>query len=138
MWLRITFQRSSERQGANWDVIRRAKSPDLDARYLLPSSAALLHSTLPVNKNTLTPVLVEIGLDQRLSALAEMGKGSPDFYLWGYLKNRVYKNRPRSFAELHEAIGNEISNIDEENVTEYGATGTMCMDADGRHCQHLL
>ena len=33
---------------------------------------------------------------------------STDFFLLGYLMDRVYKNRPRTLAELCEAITNEI------------------------------
>lgn len=67
---------------------------------------------------------------------------SPDFFLWGYLKDRVYKNRPRSLAELREAIRNEISNINEDTLRKTSQNMVrrvqLCMDAGGGHFQHLL
>jgi hypothetical protein len=34
----------------------------------------------------------------------------PDFFFWGYLKDKVYSNNPRT-EELKENIRREISNI---------------------------
>jgi hypothetical protein len=34
-----------------------------------------------------------------------------DFFLWGYLKARVYMNKPRTIQELKAAIHNEITSI---------------------------
>ena len=39
---------------------------------------------------------------------------SPDFFLRDYLRDRVQKNRARALAELHEAITNEIRDINRE------------------------
>ncbi|KAJ4448294.1 hypothetical protein ANN_10308 [Periplaneta americana] len=36
---------------------------------------------------------------------------SPDFFLWGYLKGRAYKNRPHTLEELKRNITTEINNI---------------------------
>ncbi|CAH1109994.1 unnamed protein product [Psylliodes chrysocephalus] len=33
---------------------------------------------------------------------------APDFFLWGYLKERVYANKPRTIEQLKENIRNEI------------------------------
>ena len=32
----------------------------------------------------------------------------PNFYLWGYLKERVYSTKPRTITELKEGITEEI------------------------------
>lgn len=37
---------------------------------------------------------------------------APDFFLWGFLKSNVYKNRPQTLQELKLAIEEEIRNID--------------------------
>ena len=42
----------------------------------------------------------------------------PDFFLWGYLKDRVYAARPKSITELKEAIKEEIRPI----------PGSVCKD----------
>src|ERR1700722_14562276 len=35
-----------------------------------------------------------------------------DFFFWGYLKDKVYKNNPRTLSELKNAIIVEINNIE--------------------------
>jgi len=37
-----------------------------------------------------------------------------DFFLWGYLKNRVYTTRPRTMVELKQRIQDEIRGIPAE------------------------
>ena len=36
---------------------------------------------------------------------------SPDFFLWGYLKGRIYTAKPRNITELKEAIEKEMRAI---------------------------
>ena len=38
----------------------------------------------------------------------------PDFFLWGYLKSKVYVNKPRTVEELKENIREEIAAIPAE------------------------
>ncbi|XP_075215399.1 uncharacterized protein LOC142321286 [Lycorma delicatula] len=40
-----------------------------------------------------------------------------DFFLWGYLKSKVYKNKPRTTDELKAAIRHEIAEIPQEMTT---------------------
>ncbi|XP_011882183.1 PREDICTED: uncharacterized protein LOC105569928 [Vollenhovia emeryi] len=35
----------------------------------------------------------------------------PDFFLWGFLKSRVYANKPQALAALKENIRHEAANI---------------------------
>ena len=37
-----------------------------------------------------------------------------DFFLWGYLKSKVYSNRPQSIEQLKDAIRQEIIAIPNE------------------------
>jgi len=37
-----------------------------------------------------------------------------DFFLWGYLKEKFFKHRPRSFEDLKERIRQEIDAISHE------------------------
>jgi len=39
---------------------------------------------------------------------------SCDFFLWGYLKGRVYTHKPRNLSELKEAIRQEVLTIDQQ------------------------
>ena len=53
---------------------------------------------------------------ERLSSIRRGPKRAPpspdlnpsDFYLWGFLKDTVYKNHPRAIAELKQAITSKI------------------------------
>ena len=40
----------------------------------------------------------------------------PDFYLWGYLKSKVYKEDPKTVEDLKRKIEEEITSIDEETL----------------------
>jgi hypothetical protein len=40
----------------------------------------------------------------------------PDYFLWGYLKEKVYANNPQTLAELKENIRREIRNIPRDMI----------------------
>lgn len=40
----------------------------------------------------------------------------PDFFLWGYLKSKVYNSKPRTIAELKNNIRTEMANISTETL----------------------
>lgn len=65
-----------------------------------------------------------------------------DFYLWGHLKNVVYRRRPATLAALREEIEAACAAIAEDtfaNVTRTVVERTQkCIDADGEHFEHLL
>jgi len=41
---------------------------------------------------------------------------APDFFLWGYLKSKVYSNRPTDLHTLKENIPEEIAKLSEETL----------------------
>ena len=41
---------------------------------------------------------------------------APDFFLWGYLKSKVYGNRPTDLHALKENIQEEIAKLSEETL----------------------
>lgn len=43
---------------------------------------------------------------------------APDFFLWGYLKDRVYHNNPRTIQQLKASIREEIKNINQETLRQ--------------------
>ena len=60
-----------------------------------------------------------------------------DFFLWGYLKSRVYESKPRTLDELKDAIKMEIALID-ENLLQRVHSNLLdrlssCYEQDGRH-----
>lgn len=63
-----------------------------------------------------------------------------DFFLWGYLKSRVYKHRPfRNIDHLEEVIRQCINNITPQmlrNVSrEMKSRTTTCIERQGRHVE---
>lgn len=65
-----------------------------------------------------------------------------DFFLWGYLKDKVYRDKPRTLIELKEAITREIALIDKivfKNVTRGFETRLHAViEKDGAHIEPFL
>jgi hypothetical protein len=64
-----------------------------------------------------------------------------DFFLWGYLKDIVYKSKPRTLSDLKQSIISAFSSLDSdlckkvcESVPE---RLQRCIDADGYQFEHL-
>lgn len=66
----------------------------------------------------------------------------PDFFLWGYLKNKIFRNRMHDIEELKNAITYEINQISAEtliNVFEnLKRRVDLCIAHDGAHFQHFM
>lgn len=65
-----------------------------------------------------------------------------DFFLWGYLKARVYKTKPQNLDELRTRITNEAALIPREMIRNavqsfYNRIG-YCQEVDGMQFEHLL
>ncbi|KAJ4447339.1 hypothetical protein ANN_09343 [Periplaneta americana] len=61
---------------------------------------------------------------------------TPDFFPWGYLKDRVYATRPLTLDDLKHNITQEIQAID--NRVNVERRVELCLMQDGGHFQHLL
>lgn len=66
-----------------------------------------------------------------------------DFFLWGYLKHRVYKDRPSSLEELQSKIRAECRAIESvalfDNVRENLIKRLkLCISVEGEHFEHLI
>jgi hypothetical protein len=63
-----------------------------------------------------------------------------DYFLWGYLKERVYKNKPRTIQDLRANITTEINIIDTGMLTHVSENivkrAQMCLEEEGGHFQH--
>ena len=65
-----------------------------------------------------------------------------DFFLWGYLKSKVFVNRPNNLEDLKERIRREvravtremIENVQREFIDRLG----YCQDVNGNHFEHLI
>ncbi|GFX81205.1 uncharacterized protein TNCV_1911971 [Trichonephila clavipes] len=65
-----------------------------------------------------------------------------DFWLWGYLKSRVYLSGPSSLPELKDAIRREVSSIHPDMLHSAFAgfvTRLECLlPCGGGHVKHIL
>lgn len=65
-----------------------------------------------------------------------------DYYLWGYLKSKVYFNRPNTIDELKDRIRNEIRAIQPDTLgkvlQEFQWRMGYCQEAIGGHFEHLF
>ena len=66
----------------------------------------------------------------------------PDFFLWGYLKGKVYINKPNTLQELKNNIIAEINGITPDilqNVMENTVKRIrMCFVNDGKHLEDII
>ena len=65
-----------------------------------------------------------------------------DFYLWGYLKDRVYQEKPKDLRQLKQKIRKEIGEIQIKVLKDVMQNFTIrlnkCINAQGGHLEHML
>jgi len=65
-----------------------------------------------------------------------------DYFLWGYLKERVYRNKPRTIDALKANTTEEIQAVTVEVLARSSQNvarrDQSCLDANGGHLQHML
>jgi len=66
----------------------------------------------------------------------------PDYFLWGYLKGRVYQNKPRTIDALKANITEEIQAVTTDVLARtfqnMARRVQSCLDANSGHFQHML
>ena len=66
----------------------------------------------------------------------------PDFFLWGYLKNRVYGTNPKSLQELQNNIRSEVRKISLETcraaINAVQRRAALCLQRNGGHMENML
>jgi len=66
----------------------------------------------------------------------------PDFYLWGYLKDRVYGNNPQTIPDLKAAITAATRAIPREEcgrvIENFARRIQMCPQCRGAHLEHIF
>jgi len=66
----------------------------------------------------------------------------PDFYLWGYLKDRVYGNNPQTIPDLKAAIIAAVRAIPREEcgrvIENFARRIQMCLQRRGAHLEHIF
>lgn len=67
---------------------------------------------------------------------------SPDFYLWGYLKNVIFQQRPTTRADMQDRIRQACAAIPrltlKNTVRHFQRRLTLCLEANGGNFEHLL
>jgi len=70
------------------------------------------------------------------------GLEPPDFYMWGYLKDRVYGNKPQTIPDLKAAITAAIRAIPREEcarvIENFAHRIQMCLQRRGAHLEHIF
>ena len=65
-----------------------------------------------------------------------------DFFLWGYLKDRVYKEKIRDMDHLKERITEEINSIQtgllRRVVSNFQTRCCIVAEQNGSHCENIL
>ena len=62
----------------------------------------------------------------------------PDFFLWGYLKSKVYVNKPRTVEELKDNIREEIEAIPAEMLENAAKRAQNAINARGGHLRDII
>ena len=66
----------------------------------------------------------------------------PDFYLWGYLKDRICANNPQSIPDLKAAITAAIRAIPREEcgrvIENFARRIQVCLQRRGAHFEHIF
>lgn len=66
----------------------------------------------------------------------------PDFFLWGYLKSRVYANKPQTIAALKENIRQECEQLTPEILRKVKENAIkraqMCINTGGSHLTDII
>jgi len=66
---------------------------------------------------------------------------APDFFLWGYLKSKVYSNRPTDLHALKENIREEIAKFSEETLQavmrSFVTRVHLCIEEGGGHLKDI-
>ena len=67
---------------------------------------------------------------------------SPDFFLWSYLKDTVYRSNPRDLKQLTMNITRVMEEINERRLRKVARNMVKrvdkCTEMNGHHVQHLL
>lgn len=67
---------------------------------------------------------------------------APDFFLWGYLKSRVYVNKPQTIAVLKENIRQECRELSPEILRKVMGNAIkraqMCINTGGSHLPDII
>jgi len=71
-----------------------------------------------------------------------MGSSRESFFLWGYLKSKVYVGKPRTVDDLKVSVREEIAIVQQEmlvNVMQnFEERLRTCVRQEGRHISDII
>jgi len=70
-----------------------------------------------------------------------MGISACDFFLWSYVKSKVYVRKPRTVDDLKVSIREEIATVPQEmlvNVMQNFERFRTCVGQEGRHLSDII
>jgi len=78
----------------------------------------------------------------KITHVFEMGNRRESFFLWGYLKSKVYVRKPRTVDDLKVSIREEIATVPQEmlvNVMQnFEERLRTCVRQEGRHLSDII
>lgn len=126
-----------------WSVLVRRRGIDRDIQWFQQDGATphTAHLTLEWLQRKFNDRLISRNTPN-IWASHSPDLNPPDFFLWGYVKDRVYVNKPRDINELKEAASEVIRGISADvfrNVIENFAVRIReCLLRNGAHIEHVL
>ena len=104
---------------------------------IVPNLPTLTNFTIPSYEETRPDIFTQDGAKRTHVFISAC-----DFFLWGYLKSKVYVRKPRTVDDLKVSIREEIATVQQEmlaNVTQnYEERLRTCVWQEGRHLSDIL
>ncbi|KAJ4434519.1 hypothetical protein ANN_23081 [Periplaneta americana] len=133
--VRTALQRSPYRSvRRNWNIQRLWFQQDGATSHTARSSMNTLRAAFPGR------LISRLGDIQWPSVSPDLT--APDFFLWGYLKSKVYGRILHDIEDLKTAIREEIADVTPETLRRVmaGVQGRLqqCIDANGGHLKDII
>ena len=65
-----------------------------------------------------------------------------DYFFWGYIKGKVYRNKPTNITQLKAAIEEEIQSIGQEMLTRamnnFRHRAKICVRSGGHYLKYII
>ena len=140
-----------------WAFLQRELIPELVRRFPDDVNCHLIHRLLWFQQDGAPPHYLQ-GVRDYLNIVfpnrwigrrgaIEWPARSPDltpldYFLWGYLKSKIYVNRPQNIEQLKDRIREEIALISADTVlkvlNEFSLRIDLCFQRQGNHIENVL
>ncbi|GBN71678.1 hypothetical protein AVEN_274114-1 [Araneus ventricosus] len=99
------------------------------------SLVALFQLTVCLGLVNIVRSLLKLILKMRIPSLK---RNACDFFLWGYLKAKVYTHKPKTLDELKDAIRLEIAAMVEKVMLNFRERLHKCIENEGKHLDDTI